>query len=178
MSDASHEIQHHANNKKIALLIAVLALFLAISETVGKSYQTEVLISQMKSSDLWAFYQSKNIRQSTLKSSKEIVSLVGKDDPKTKSILENWQKDISRYDSEPETGDGKKELMEKAKHSEEERNVYLKKYHRLEIASALLQVAIVIASASVITGIAGLFWLSGGIGIFSLFVMTFGIFFN
>ena len=91
MSDASHEIQHHANNKKIALLIAVLALFLAISETVGKSYQTEVLISQMKSSDLWAFYQSKNIRQSTLKSSKVIVSLVGKDDPKTKSILENWQ---------------------------------------------------------------------------------------
>jgi hypothetical protein len=57
MSGASHEIQHNSNNKKIALLIAVLALFLAISETISKSYQTEVLISQMKSSDLWAFYQ-------------------------------------------------------------------------------------------------------------------------
>ena len=45
MSGASHEIQHNSNNKKIALLIAVLALFLAISETLSKSYQTEVLIS-------------------------------------------------------------------------------------------------------------------------------------
>lgn len=178
MSGASHEIQHNSNNKKIALLIAVLALFLAISETISKSYQTEVLILQMKSSDLWAFYQSKNIRQSSMKNSKDIVNIIGKNDDKTKEAIQRWDKDILRYDSEPATGDGKAELMEKAKQAEHERDVVLKKYHRLEIASGLLQVAIVIASASVVTGVAILFWCSGGLGIISLFFITFGIFFS
>jgi|UPI0003709BB7 Domain of unknown function (DUF4337) len=178
MSGASHEIQHNSNNKKIALLIAVLALFLAISETISKSYQTEVLILQMKSSDLWAFYQSKNIRQSSMKNSKDIVNIIGKNDDKTKEAIQRWDKDIVRYDSEPATGDGKAELMEKAKQAEHERDVVLKKYHRLEIASGLLQVAIVIASASVVTGVAILFWCSGGLGIISLFFITFGIFFS
>ena len=178
MSGASHEIQHNSNNKKIALLIAVLALFLAISETISKSYQTEVLILQMKSSDLWAFYQSKNIRQSSMKNSKDIVNIIGKNDDKTKETIQRWDKDILRYDSEPATGDGKAELMEKAKQAEHERDVVLKKYHRLEIASGLLQVAIVIASASVVTGVAILFWCSGGLGIVSLFFITFGIFFS
>jgi hypothetical protein len=178
MSGASHEIQHNSNNKKIALLIAVLALFLAISETISKSYQTEVLILQMKSSDLWAFYQSKNIRQSSMKNSKDIVNIIGKNDDKTKEAIQRWDKDIVRYDSEPATGDGKAELMEKAKQAEHERDVVLKKYHRLEIASGLLQVAIVIASASVVTGVAILFWCSGGLGIVSLFFITFGIFFS
>lgn len=178
MSGASHEIQHNSNNKKIALLIAVLALFLAVSETISKSYQTEVLILQMKSSDLWAFYQSKNIRQSSMKNSKEIVNIIGKNDDKTKEAIQRWDKDILRYDSEPATGDGKAELMEKAKQAEHERDVVLKKYHRLEIASGLLQVAIVIASASVVTGVAILFWCSGGLGIVSIFFITFGIFFS
>jgi hypothetical protein len=178
MSGASHEIQHNSNNKKIALLIAVLALFLAVSETISKSYQTEVLILQMKSSDLWAFYQSKNIRQSSMKNSKEIVNIIGKNDDKTKEVIQRWDKDILRYDSEPATGDGKAELMEKAKQAEHERDVVLKKYHRLEIASGLLQVAIVIASASVVTGVAILFWCSGGLGIVSIFFITFGIFFS
>lgn len=178
MSGASHEIQHNSNNKKIALLIAVLALFLAVSETISKSYQTEVLILQMKSSDLWAFYQSKNIRQSSMKNSKDIVNIIGKNDDKTKEAIQRWDKDILRYDSEPATGDGKAELMEKAKQAEHERDVVLKKYHRLEIASGLLQVAIVIASASVVTGVAILFWCSGGLGIVSIFFITFGIFFS
>lgn len=178
MSDASHEIQHHSTNKKIALLIAVLALFLALAETIGKSYQTQVLISQMQASDLWAFYQSKNIRQSNIKNSKDLVNIIGKNDSITKDTIEKWDKDISRYESEPSTGEGKAELMQKAKKAEHERDIFLKKYHRLEIASGLLQVAIVIASASVITGVSILFWCSGGLGIISLFFLFFGIFFS
>ena len=44
------------SNKKIALLIAVLALFLAISETLSKAYQTEVITKQVEASNLWAFF--------------------------------------------------------------------------------------------------------------------------
>ena len=41
LEHAEHaEHASHGGNKKIALLIAVLALFLALSETLGKSAQT------------------------------------------------------------------------------------------------------------------------------------------
>ena len=50
-------------NKRVALLIAVLALFLAFSETLGKSAQTAALNSQIEASNLWNFFQAKNIRR-------------------------------------------------------------------------------------------------------------------
>ena len=53
-------------NKKIALVIAILALFLAFSETLGKSAQTEAIDHNIKSSDTWAFYQAKDIRRTRL----------------------------------------------------------------------------------------------------------------
>ena len=54
-------------NKKIALLISVLALVLAFSETLGKASQTEALSKNIEAANLWAFYQAKNIRLTTLR---------------------------------------------------------------------------------------------------------------
>ena len=54
-------------NKKIALVIAVIALFLAFSETLGKSAQTEGISLNIKASDTWNFFQAKTIRQTTLR---------------------------------------------------------------------------------------------------------------
>ena len=52
-----------SRNKKVALLIAVIALFLAFSETMGKSAQTNALNHQIEASNLWNFFQAKNIRR-------------------------------------------------------------------------------------------------------------------
>ena len=49
-------------NRKIALVIAILALFLSFSETLGKGAQTEATTKNIEASDLWAFFQAKNIR--------------------------------------------------------------------------------------------------------------------
>jgi len=54
-------------NKKVALFIAVLALVLAFSETLGKAAQTSGLAHHIEASNLWAFFQAKTIRQTTLK---------------------------------------------------------------------------------------------------------------
>jgi len=177
MSELEHHVEHPSSNKKVALLIAILALFLALSETIGKSYQTEVLTKQMEASDLWSFYQAKSIRQSSAKNVNLLIELLGKaKDPQTEEALSKLSKDIAHYDSDPVKQDGKQELMLKAKAAEVERDVYLQKYHLLEIAAGLLQVAIVLASASVITGIAALYWLSGLLGIGSLFFLGYGVF--
>src|SRR5262249_16685157 len=62
--ERSEHAEHAAHsNKGIALLISVLALFLAFSETLGKSAQTSALNFQIESSDLWNFFQAKNIRR-------------------------------------------------------------------------------------------------------------------
>ncbi|MEK7753412.1 MAG: DUF4337 family protein, partial [Acidobacteriota bacterium] len=50
------------SNKKIALLIAVLALVLAFSETLGKGAQTAALSHNIEASNLWTFFQAKTIR--------------------------------------------------------------------------------------------------------------------
>ena len=54
---------HDSQNKRIALVISVLALFLAFSETLGKSAQTSALNFQIEASNLWNFFQAKNIRR-------------------------------------------------------------------------------------------------------------------
>ena len=71
MEHAEH-VEHAAqSNKKIALLIAVLALFLAFSETLGKSSQTAAIADNIKASDTWNFFQAKTIRQTTLRTAAE-----------------------------------------------------------------------------------------------------------
>src|SRR5688572_33355620 len=75
--EAEHHIKHqkehghgdggHAiatdNNKRIALVISVLALLLAFSETLGKSAQTNALNFQIEASNLRNFFQAKTIRR-------------------------------------------------------------------------------------------------------------------
>ena len=78
MSDVHEHLEHaehveHAahSNKKIALVIAVLALFLAFSETLGKGAQTGALSENIQASDLWNFFQAKTIRQTVLRTAGE-----------------------------------------------------------------------------------------------------------
>jgi hypothetical protein len=165
-------------NKKIALVIAILALFLAISETLSKSYQTEVLMKQIEASNLWSFYQAKSIRLTTTKLAHEAFEIVTTDlSKKGAELRKKWGDEIQRYESDDATKEGKKEIFERARLAEEERDLFSKKYRLMEIAAGLLQVAIVLASASIITGVIALLWASGGLGIISLGFIASGIFF-
>ena len=158
-------------SKKIALLIAVLALVLAFSETLGKAAQTGALSYNIEASNLWAFFQAKTIRITTLRTAAETAEtqlpLVA--DPRTKEAMEkqiaDWKKIAARYDSEPETREGRKELSERARISETKRDRSLAAYHQYEMASAAVQIAIVLASAAIITAMSSLVWITGALGI-------------
>jgi len=169
-------------NRRIALLIAVLALFLSFSETLGKSAQTEAIAANVESSDLWAFFQAKSIRLTQLNTAAEemLVSAQTISDPAVKHAaqrqIEEWRKTAARYDSEPSTREGRKELAERAKEAEEKRDLAMAKYHHYELSSAAFQVGIVLASAAVITGAVALAWLGGALGIVGLVLMLLGFF--
>jgi hypothetical protein len=169
-------------NRKIALLIAVLALFLSFSETLGKGAQTEAIDANVKSSDTWAFYQAKDIRRTMVSAAADETSLLaaGLTDPAAKAAIDKqidtWRQTAARYESDPKTREGRKELGERAKEEEEERDLAMTKYHHYELASAAFQIGIVLASAAVITGMVALAWFAGGLGLVGLGLLLLGLF--
>src|SRR5580704_1644488 len=179
-AEQAEEASHH--NKGIALLIAVLALFLALSETLGKSAQTSALTDTVQASDTWAFYQARNIRATVVSTAKEIKELeaASATDPAAKAAItkkiEDWDKRIKRWESDPDKKEGMKELSEKAKQLEARRDHKLEQYHNYEIASAALQIGIVLASASIITSMVILAWLGGALGLVGLAFMGIGLY--
>jgi Domain of unknown function (DUF4337) len=179
-AEHAEEAGHH--NKGVALLISVLALFLAFSETLGKSAQTAALTDTVQASDTWAFYQARNIRQTTVQTSKEALELqaAAETDAAKKAALtkkiEDWDKRIKRWESDPERKEGMKELREKATGLEHRRDHKLEQYHNYEFASAALQIGIVLASASIITSMVGLAWMSGVAGLIGLGFMILGLY--
>jgi len=182
MEHAEHaEHAAHSGNKKIALLISVLALFLAFSETLGKSAQTTAITLNVTSNDLWAFFQAKTIRMTVLGTASEQLQVAAdtSTDAAAKATMlktiDGWKKNAARYNDEPETNEGRKQLAARAKAAEHQRDEALARYHNYELASAAFQIGIVLASATIITGMMVLAWLSGALGVAGLAFTAFGL---
>jgi|SRR5215468_6847450 len=189
MPEAHEQLEHaeHAEhaagaNRKIALLIAVMALFLALSEMFGKSANTEAITRNIYSNDMWNFFQAKTIRRTVVQTAADElkVETLRVNDNAAKAAMnkqiEEWQKTAARYRSEPETQEGSEELMKRAQAAEHERDTALARYHNYEVASAAFQIGIVLCSAAVITGTLLLAWLAGGVAIVGIAFVALGLF--
>ena len=188
-----------SQNKRIALLISVIALFLAFSETLGKSAQTAGISYNVEASNLWAFYQAKTIRQTTMQSAAELLKIdlmkasgEASPDAVKKAMTDRidiWVKTAARYESEPRQreapkdvnlnppyGEGRRELMGLAIAAERKRDTALERYHHYEVASAAYQIGIVLASAAVITGMMVLAYIAAGLGVVGLVFTGIGLF--
>jgi hypothetical protein len=194
--EVEHQIEHEqhghgggrrkplaeSTNKKIALLISVLALFLAFSETLGKKSQTEGISLNIKASDTWNFFQAKTIRQTTLRTAAQALTVeagVIADEARKAALLkqaDDWMKTVARYESDPAEKDGRKELRALAEKYEHGRDTHLARYHHYEYAAAAFQIGIVLASAAVITGMMALVYIAGGLGVVGLAVIGLGFF--
>ena len=181
LEHAEHVEHASQTNKRIALLISVLALFLALSEVLGKNSQTHAITYNVNANDLWAFYQAKHVRQTVLNTAAEQMQLEvdRATDPAVKERLtktiDGWKKTIAHYDNEPSTNEGRKQLSARAKEAEHQRDEALARYHNYEFASAAFQIGIVLASATIITGMMVLAWLSGVLGLAGLAFTAFGL---
>src|SRR5579885_1214073 len=107
----------HGGNKKIALLISVLALFLALSEMGGKSAQTAAVTENVRANDLWAFFQAKTIRMTVLTTAAEQMQIEA--DRAADSVvrdrllktIDTWKANVARYDDDAKSNEGRKQLM-------------------------------------------------------------------
>jgi hypothetical protein len=182
MEQADQAKEASSENRKIALLIAVIALCLALSETLGKGAQTDAISKNVEASNLWAFFQAKSIRHTVVQTaadqSRLSLGTVGDDTAKAaaQKQIDTWQKTAERYRSDPKSGEGQEQLSERAKHAEEERDLAEAKYHHFELASAAFQIGIVLASATIITGMVVLAWISGLLALTGIAITALGIF--
>jgi hypothetical protein len=148
----------HGGDRRIALLIAILALFLAVVETGARSAQTEAITRNVEAANLWSFFQAHTIRQTTLRAASEEAELAkAAAGEELRAAIEaqqrRWRDTIARWESEPDTGEGRRELMERARTAEAALERAMAAYRLHECAAAAFQVAIVVASASIVTGV-------------------------
>lgn len=182
MEHSEHAQHASASNRRIALLIAVIALCLAFSETLGKGAQTDALAKNIEASNLWNFFQAKTVRATTLRTAAEQIEAQAPalTDPVARDTaakqVDAWKKTVARYEDEPSTNEGRKQLAERAKHAEHERDLAMAKYHHFEIASAAFQIAIVLASATIITGMILLAWCAGLLALGGIAISAIGFF--
>jgi Domain of unknown function (DUF4337) len=196
MSDAMEHAHHamhqgheehasHANvvpwAKLAAVLISILAATLALVGIGEKQAHTEYLAHHVERSNGWAFYQAKNMRAVTRESEAAMLeSLPNASDPAIQARIKDAKEYAARMRDEPRGadgsgGDGMKQLADKNADEERLRDHYAHLYHSYEFASGAVEIAIVLASVSVVTGVATLAFasaaLGAGAGIYALGVL-------
>jgi len=147
------------SHNRAALTIAVLAMLLPIASVSASGASRDIVNFNIRASDTWAFYQAKNIRQTDnqLAADQFQATLTLNDTGLSPAAHDALQKQIdqykatvARYESDPKVGDGKKELTALAQSYEAGRDRAAEQAPNFELAAALLQIAIVLGSASIV----------------------------
>jgi hypothetical protein len=148
------EIKGNNFTKRVALITAIYAVALAITSLGGNNAMKEMLLAQQQSSDQWAFYQAKVIREHLYRSQKmrlevDLLERSNSIRPDVKekldSLLKKTADEEARYNKE------KKEIEQEAKKLEHERDVNRDKDPYFDYAEVLLQIAIVMSSVSILS---------------------------
>ena len=93
-----HETEHDPTGKKVGVLAAVLAVFLAIVTIESHRAHTEGIILKTEANDQWSFYQAKSIKSHSLEVGEDLITLLApKGDAEAAKRLEKYQSGVKRY---------------------------------------------------------------------------------
>jgi hypothetical protein len=164
-SEELEEVRGKGFTRKIALVTAVYAVFLAITSLGGSKAMKEMLLSQQQASDQWSYYQAKLVREHMDKSQRikleaELLERKGTMKPEARERFETLSKNLreeeARYVQEA------KEIQLRAKELEKERDLNRSKDPYFEYGEALLQIAIIMASVAILSTSRPVFFFSIG----------------
>jgi Domain of unknown function (DUF4337) len=150
-----------------AITISILAAVLAIGTLLGNGVSSRVLTNTIKINDTYSFFQAKSIKQSLAEY--EIDDAIARSDAKR---AEELKAKVARYESDPATGEGKRELLAKAHQLEDERDVAKARSPYFSFASAALQIAIVLSSTAILAVSMEMLWASIGMGILGALLLA------
>jgi hypothetical protein len=149
-----HERREDRFSRRVALVTAVFAVFLAIAALGGNHAMKEMLLAQQKSSDQWAFYQAKVIREhqyrgQRLRLEADLVERGASMRPEARARLEDL---LKKFDEEEKRyATEKRDIERDAKTLEHERDAWQARDPYFLFSEAVLQIAIVMASVSILS---------------------------
>lgn len=155
---------------KAGWVITVIALLLAVNTYMANGFSSKVLNNTISANNVWAFYQAKSIKQALAEQNLDDAVARGE-----KAKAERMREKIARYESEPATGEGKRELMAKAKQLEADRDQAKRHGPWMTFAGTAYQLSIVLLSASILAVSMTMFYSSIGVAAIGLLLMSQGI---
>jgi hypothetical protein len=168
--------------RRAAVAIATFAMLLAITGLGGNNATKEALNSNIQASNLYNFFQAKNVRQTAYMLAANELELAWVNEPQlpadakaaVQKKIDDYRKTVARYESEPETQEGKKELLARARVEDKKRDHALAQDPYFDYAEALLQIAIVLISVAIVAEQIWLSYLGGALGLIGGLLMVNG----
>jgi len=151
-------VENERFRRRAAVCIGVLAMLLAISGLGGGNATKEMINSNIQASDTYAFYQAKNIRQTSTQLAADSLQSVLLTQPdvsdearaQIQAHIDSYNATVARYESDPSTGEGKQELLQTAQTYVDRRDRAARQDPNFDYAQALYQIAIVLGSVSIV----------------------------
>jgi Domain of unknown function (DUF4337) len=181
----AHSAEADANFRKFTgIYLGIVAMLLAITALGGSNATKTMLAANIQASDIYGYYQAKNIRQTVYQLTAEqleteLLSQPGMPEvarSKIDGMIKRFRERVDRYESDPSTGEGKRELLAKAKEFEAKRDHAAERDPNFDFAEALFQIAIVLGSVSIVAASRSLVKLSGVLAIAGTLLMINGYF--
>jgi len=184
MSEAADTaVEAKERDRTVALIIAILALMLALAEAGAKNAQHLSTEKNIEASDLFNFYQAKKIRSTVVETASEMLEAqkTGLADPKAQDAVEKqiaeFKTTVANFDKDPKKPeDSLDAIQDRANEAGEARELANRQLEHYELGSGAVQIAIVLASAAIITGVGALMWFSVALGAVGVILMTLGFF--
>src|SRR5260370_33245833 len=168
MSEATESaVETKEKDRTVALIIAILALLLALSEAGAKKAQHLSTEKNIEASDLYNFYQAKKIRSTIVENASGIIEaqLTAIEDARAKEVFEkqigDFKATVARFERDPKKPEDSLEaIQERANGAVEIREIANHRLEHYELGSGLIQNAIRVASPGLMTGIPAVMSLS------------------
>jgi len=166
--------EHHSNERfrrGAAVALGAIAMLLAIASLFGEAAMKETINFNILVSDTYGFFQAKNERQTATKLAAQQLEILAAAHPEwpqsvrdqiAKRVAE-YQATVQYYESDPKGGEGKKELLAKAKAYQEKRDRAQAQDLNYDYARALFQIALVLGSIAIVSLARWLLWLGCGL---------------
>jgi hypothetical protein len=152
-----------------ALMVAVYAVVLAVTALGGSNAGKDMVMAQQKASNAWAYYQAKVMRENMYLLAAEGLELEVEEAGEKSRAKELREKKLAAYRKKAETyKQEKEEIMAEARKLEEERDTAARRDPYFDYAEVLLQISIVLASVSMLSGRKGAFYASLALAAFGL----------
>jgi hypothetical protein len=178
---------------RVALMIAFMALLLAITSLGGGNAAEDIMNHNIHASDTWAFYQAKNIRQTSYRIAADMLegemqlhnaTLTPEVRESLQNKIDQFKATAARYESEPDPkapndplrGEGKKELSARATDFAARRDRAQLQDPNFDFSEALFQIAIVLASVAILATSRRIMKISIAVGIVATVLMLNGYF--